>query len=1116
MAANVVKPWHKVVRLRDQVRTGELSLQEFAADLFDVVNRTGKRPIYEDPAQFFSLTYATSALRDIVAATADRLRGKSAKAVRQLELSYGGGKTHTMVTLTHLFRDPDALPHVPAVKEFESAMGGKSPKARVAAVCFDKLDLEKGIPVVGPDGSTRILKEPWSVIAYQIAGAEGLRLLHADGKDEERASPPRDLSLEALLSHPQKAGLSTLVLFDEVLMYVAERAKEPATGSLFREQFLNFLQSLTQAATKVDTAAVVVSLLASDPRKDDAFGKQLVADMSNILGRNEDESFMPVGKDDVAEILRRRLLDPVSTKDQEDFRASVVASVKALGTLNPAEYAKTPELRDRREQQYLASFPFDPALMDVFYTKWTSGLPLFQRTRGILRTFAVALRDAEAWDTSPLAGASILLSPPGKDELSSALSDLAGVASIADVDGAKQDWRAILLGELSFARKAQQDASGLQHREIEQAVIATFVHSQPAGSHSAKTNDLFAMVGAGKPDRIGLEKGLAAWADHSWYLDEAHLASAEKREDGSQGLPKTWRLGDQPNLKQMHDDARVNRVDDGQIDAMIDDDVKKATYLDQGAQGLGARVHRLPVSPKDVPSDGEFSYVILGRAAKSESGKPSPLAVRFCDEVASPENPRSAKNAILAVAPDRIGLDAAREKIRDHLAWVSVRETFKDKPTDPVRAGKLETEVKRSRAEASDAIRQAWCVMITRDQDDQVKAFKITVDTSKSLFSVIKEDKRSRISNVALLPELLLPGGQYDLWRMEETRIRVRTLVDAFAERPKLPKMLRRSDLLSTIANGCEQGLFVLSLRRPDGSERTWWRNRIDEDVLKDSALEAVQCAHATLASLDPALIASSRLEGVDFGKGIKISDLVGYFSGSHAIKIEHEEEGWTEDRAIPACPESVVLDAVRKAVAAGTVWLVNGPASIWKEEPPAGTVTKSGTLHAPPAPIEVTALMPEMLPDAWTEGRASAQSFAAALAVSQGVSALPWPLVQSAITGAINASFLQVVPGGIGWPCSFADAGTIQFELPSAGGKKPKGQDDNRSPGPTAAVWSGALDTNGLNDLVEALPDIVEAADDASLVFRIVVEQSAGSHLSPEASAKIKELMEAAVKQKA
>ena len=133
-------------------------------------NRTGKRPVYEQPARFFPLTFATTSLRDIVAGTAERLRGRSLRRSGSWEMTYGGGKTHTLVTLTHIFRDPDTLPDVPSVHEFESAMGGKAPKARVGAVCFDKLDLEAGIRAIAPDGSARVLKQPWSVIAYQLAG----------------------------------------------------------------------------------------------------------------------------------------------------------------------------------------------------------------------------------------------------------------------------------------------------------------------------------------------------------------------------------------------------------------------------------------------------------------------------------------------------------------------------------------------------------------------------------------------------------------------------------------------------------------------------------------------------------------------------------------------------------------------------------------------------------------------------------------------------------------------------------------------------------------------------------------------------------------------------------
>ncbi len=50
-------PWHKVVTLRDDLRTGELPLHIFAADLYDVFMERGLRPIYEDPARFFGLTY---------------------------------------------------------------------------------------------------------------------------------------------------------------------------------------------------------------------------------------------------------------------------------------------------------------------------------------------------------------------------------------------------------------------------------------------------------------------------------------------------------------------------------------------------------------------------------------------------------------------------------------------------------------------------------------------------------------------------------------------------------------------------------------------------------------------------------------------------------------------------------------------------------------------------------------------------------------------------------------------------------------------------------------------------------------------------------------------------
>src|SRR5271168_3935262 len=106
------KPWHQVVQLRPDLKSGELSLAAFAADLYDVV--MGKaRKVYADPKEFFALTYPTFNLRELAKDVVTRLAGKSEKAVRQLELTYGGGKTHSLITLYHLVHDPAKLPDLP-------------------------------------------------------------------------------------------------------------------------------------------------------------------------------------------------------------------------------------------------------------------------------------------------------------------------------------------------------------------------------------------------------------------------------------------------------------------------------------------------------------------------------------------------------------------------------------------------------------------------------------------------------------------------------------------------------------------------------------------------------------------------------------------------------------------------------------------------------------------------------------------------------------------------------------------------------------------------------------------------------------------------------------------
>lgn len=173
-----------------------------------------------------------------------------------------------------------------------------------------------------------------------------------------------------------------------------------------------------------------------------------------------------------------------SIRDREAFRPHVVAALKGVGALDEQTRREAGGAEDR----FLKSYPFHPDLTEVFYTKWTN-LEAFQRTRGILRTFASALRDAEKWDTAPLIAANVFLNEPGKKELSEAAKQLTNVATTEEYEGKKQKWLSILEGELAKAREIEAETTGLKYREVEQSVVATFLHSQPIGARRAVVAD---------------------------------------------------------------------------------------------------------------------------------------------------------------------------------------------------------------------------------------------------------------------------------------------------------------------------------------------------------------------------------------------------------------------------------------------------------------------------------------------------------------------------------------------------------------------------------------------------------------------------------------------------
>lgn len=1087
MAKQSYIPWHQVVKLRDDLRTGELSLAIFAADLYDVIMGRAK-PIYQRPEEFFALTYPTFNLRDLVKDVLLRLAGKNDRAVRQLELTYGGGKTHALITLYHLVSDPEHLPALPSVQEFrQHASGIVPPNARVAALPFDKLDVEKGMQVHSPAGESRWLRQPWSVLAFQIAGSDGLKLLHAEGKDQERESPPAENLLRELLALPVKENLATLVLIDEVLTYAREKV---GFDPQWRHRLQDFFQYLTQAVTKVDRACLVASLLATDPRKSDELGKEISQELYAIFRREREEGVQPVEKQDVAEILRRRFFTPDSIRNREAFRSHVVAALDGIQTMD--EW--TQKNRKAEEERYLASYPFHPDLTEAFYSKWTQ-LEGFQRTRGVLRTFAMALRDSEKWDISPVVGANVLLSGPGRLGLSEALRELASIATYEEYEGKRQDWRTILEGELDKAKNIQQELPAIKGQEVEQAVVATFLHSQPIGQ-KALTRELLVLLGATKPDRIELEKGLRHWAEVSWFLDEAALA-----EGGSGGvevreLPRTWRLGNKPNLKQMHSVA-VTRVLPDLVEMKLTEFISKERRLTAGGSQAGARVHNLPQRPRDVEDGGEFHYVVLGPAAASEVGKLSNEARRFIKETTSADRPRTYQNAILLLSPSRDGLELLRNRVRDYLGWEEVNNLPETKAFDDLHMALLKGYTEEAKRRVPDAVVQAYNIVVTVSAKGEIEAFRITPG-EEPLFETIKKDKRSRIQESAISPEALLPGGPYDLWREGETSRRSSDLARAFAQFPHLPKMLRQKDIVDTLALGTMQGYFVLRLTRPDKSVRTIWRSQPSEVDLQERDLEVVLSERAELSSLDSSVLAPDGLPGLwpKDGSPVTVGDVVQFFDGKHVSKVQ--QEGYEAAFAVPKAAREVVEQAIHEATKAGAVWFISGPVSLFQEEIPPGILSDAATLNPPPSEITPTALLPQNLPAAWSEPITTAAGLSQALSIAQGKT-LPWTIVRAAVDAAIRARLLELAADSGLWPCDWLGAGNIRLQVPE--GVIPP-------PLPEQRCAEAELEPSELQDVVDGLSDILKTAAGLNLRFILRMELADEAKLKAEQIAKLNEVL--------
>ena len=176
-------PWFKNVTPHVDIQMGMLDESVFAANLAQVALNQA-RDIYLNKDKFFSKTYFTAGLKSIAKRVIQGLSEATdaENRVISLETGFGGGKTHSLITLYHLCELGEKANKSPYLQDLVSTAGNiKFKQANVAVFTNTTNDPTQGRDVDGIN-----IKTVWGELAYQLGGKTAYEIVKAN--DENRTS----------------------------------------------------------------------------------------------------------------------------------------------------------------------------------------------------------------------------------------------------------------------------------------------------------------------------------------------------------------------------------------------------------------------------------------------------------------------------------------------------------------------------------------------------------------------------------------------------------------------------------------------------------------------------------------------------------------------------------------------------------------------------------------------------------------------------------------------------------------------------------------------------------------------------------------------------------------
>jgi len=329
-----MKPFHTIAVPHRDILEGRLTMDVFAADLWETYNKRAPAE-YKDAELFFKKTYLTNGLKNLLDVVEKRLNGQGGDPVIQIQTPFGGGKTHALIALYHKAMEWDVTPVV---------------------IVGTALDPKK--------------ETPWGIIEKQLDG----RNIMLTGN----VSPGREALRELLARHQP-----VLILMDEILEYTTKASGISVGETSLAAQTMAFMQELTEVAGTLERVCVVVTLPSSLLEHYDEKAEKLFDQLQKVSGRVE-RIYTPVQENEISRVVRSRLFSPINEAEAKHVVSDFIEYAEKEGIL-PAGV----DVSDYRER-FMESYPFIPEVIEVLYHRWGS-FPTFQRTRGVLRLLSLVI-----------------------------------------------------------------------------------------------------------------------------------------------------------------------------------------------------------------------------------------------------------------------------------------------------------------------------------------------------------------------------------------------------------------------------------------------------------------------------------------------------------------------------------------------------------------------------------------------------------------------------------------------------------------------------------------------------------------------------------------------------